>query len=164
MYKLIKKNKLQGKTHAHRKALIKSLIIELIRAEKIKTTKPRARVIKSEFDKLVTMAKKNTDASKKNVESFFAMNERAVNRFYHVVSEKLNDRNSGYTRILHTLPRKGDNAEQVFVTLVNFAQKESKSKVQKLLEKRKEAEEKKSVKGKIKKAIGVKDKKKKDEK
>jgi large subunit ribosomal protein L17 len=163
MYKLIKKNKLQGKTHAHRKSLVKSLIIELIRAEKIKTTKPRARAIKSGFDKLVTMAKKNTDASKRNIESFFAMNERAVNRFYHVVSEKLNDRSSGYTRVIHTLPRKGDNAPQVFVMLVNYEPKTSKSTVQKLLEKRKVSEEKKSVKGRIKKAIGVKDKKKKTE-
>ncbi len=152
MNKQIKKYRMQGKTHAHAKSIIKSLVIELIRAEKIKTTPAKAKILKSKFDRLVTLAKRG-NTGKKEVESFFASNERAIERFYKVVETRLQDRNSGYTRTVHTLPRKGDNAEQMYIMLVNAEEKEKKSEVQKLLEKRKKTEEEKSVAGKVKKAV-----------
>jgi large subunit ribosomal protein L17 len=131
-----KKQKLQGKRPAHKRSIIKSQIIELVRNDKLKTTPKKAKVVKSEFDKLVTKYKLNTNASKKNVMSFFSENKRAFDRFSSVVDSKLQDRNSGYTRIIKTLPRKGDNAEQAFLMLVNTEATEKKSKIKELLEKR----------------------------
>lgn len=153
MYKRVKKYRLQGKTASHKNLLIRSLVSELVRAEKIKTTGAKARILKSQFDRLVTAAKRNNDASKRTIDSFFASNEKAVTKFYKLISEKLQDRNSGYTRLFKTLPRKGDNADQVFVMLVNYEQKEKKSNVEKLLEKRKKTSEEKSVAGRVKKAL-----------
>jgi large subunit ribosomal protein L17 len=152
MNKQIKRYRIQGKTADHRNSIIRSLVIELVRAEKIKTTPNKAGILKSKFDRLVTLAKKG-DSGKVMIDSFFASNDRIIQRFYKVIDTKLQDRNSGYTRVIHTLPRKGDNAEQVYIMLVNAGEKEKKSEVQKLLEKRKKVEEAKSVAGKVKKAV-----------
>ena len=163
MNKGIKKYRMQGKTKAHTDAVIRSLIIELVRAEKLKTTPTKAKIVKSQFDKLVTKAKVNTEWSKKNIESFFNASDIVVNKFYKLVESNFQDRNSGYTHIVKTLPRKGDNAQQVYIFVVNLTEKEQKSRVQKLMEKRKKSEEKKSVSGKIKKAVGGTRKSKKEE-
>ena len=55
-----------------------------------------------------------------------------MNRFYSVVEQKCQDRNSGYTRIIKTLPRKGDNADQAYPMLVNYEEKQKKSEVEKI--------------------------------
>jgi large subunit ribosomal protein L17 len=153
-----------GKKASHRNSIIRSLIIELVRAEKIKTTPNKAKIVKSQFDKLVTMSKKETISGNKGVEAFFASNDRIISKFHEMVKTKFSDRNSGYTHLFHTLPRKGDNADQMYIMVVNYQEKEEKSNVQKLLEKRKASEEEKSVGGRIKKAVGVKPKKKKEDK
>lgn len=147
MFSNRKKLKIQGKTSAHRKALMKSLVIELIRAKKIKTTPIKAKALKSTFDQLVTKAKKDSDHSRRQVVSFFGNNERAVERLYQVIGENLSDRTSGYTRVIHTLPRKGDNAKQVYVMLVNTEAQEQKSKIKQVLEKQEVQKEEKQKKG-----------------
>jgi large subunit ribosomal protein L17 len=134
MYSNRKKHKLANKTTAHRDALIKSQVTELIRSGRIKTTPSKAKVLKSRFDRLVTEAKKGTIASKRNVLSFFGNNERAANRLFDVIEDKLQDRNSGYTRVIKTLPRSGDNAPQAYVMLVNTEIEERKSRLQKMLD------------------------------
>ena len=68
----------------------------------------------------------------------------------------MQDRNSGYTYSARSLPRKGDNAQQMYVMIVNSEIKEKKSRLQKALEKREEVQEEKSVAGRIKKAVGSK--------
>ncbi|MCA9386807.1 50S ribosomal protein L17 [Candidatus Dojkabacteria bacterium] len=153
MYSNRKKFKIQGKTASHKKALVRSLVIELIRNGRIKTTPKKAKVLKKEFDKLVTTFKKDTRKSNQIVMSFFAENKRAFDRLGQVVSDKLSDRNSGYTRVIKTLPRKGDNAEQAYVMLVNTEIKEKKSRLKKMLEERDEVKEEKGVRGRISKAV-----------
>jgi large subunit ribosomal protein L17 len=132
MNKVIKKYRIQGTTSSHKHAMIKSLIIELIRAERIKTTPTKAKIVKSKFDRLVTHAKKDTQGSKGVLKSFFNSDERAISRLYSIAG-KLNDRNSGYTRLIKTLPRRGDNAQQVYVSIINTEVKEKTSKLQKTL-------------------------------
>lgn len=138
MNKLNRKYRIQGKDSAHRDLLIRSLVTDLIKHEKIKISTHRAKIIKSQFDRLVTIAKRG-ESRRKDIVSFFGSNERVVERFYKVVEEKCNDRNSGYTRIIKTLPRKGDMSAQAYLMLVNAGVKESKSEVQKLLEKQEKA-------------------------
>ncbi|MEP7103995.1 MAG: 50S ribosomal protein L17 [Candidatus Dojkabacteria bacterium] len=153
MKKGIKKNRMQGKTTAHKDALVRSLVLDLVIAEKIKTTPSKAKIVKSQFDRLVTHAKRNTVSGKQMVTNFFASNDRAIERFYTVVETKCQDRNSGYTRVIKTLPRKGDNAEQAYIMLVNYSEKGKKSEVEKMLDQKKKKEDKKSVAGRVKKAV-----------
>lgn len=153
MNKGIKKHRMQGKTQSHRDALVRSLVLDLVVAEKIKTTPTKAKIVKAYFDRLVTHAKRKTVSGQQVIQSFFNSNERAMNRFYSVVETKCQDRDSGYTRVIKTLPRKGDNAEQAYIMLVNYSEKGKKSEVEKMLDQRKKKEEKKSVAGRVKKAV-----------
>lgn len=139
MNKGIKKYRLQGKTDSHRRLLTRGLVMSLLQHQQLKTTPAKAKILKSQFDRLVTSYKKQTSGGEITVTSFFGNNEKAVVKFKKVVDSQLNDRNSGYTRIVRTLPRKGDNADQVFVMLVNQKTVEEKSEVQKLLEKQEKA-------------------------
>lgn len=148
MYSSRKKQNLPGKTASHRDALITSQVVELIRGDRIKTTPKKAKVLKSRFDRLVTEAKKGTIASRRNVKKFFGNNDRAVDRLYQVIDAKLNDRNSGYTRVVKTIPRSGDNAPQAYVILVNAEIKEKKSRLQKMLENDEKKSTKKNAKSK----------------
>lgn len=132
MYTNRKKVKMQGKDKAHTKQVIKSQVTELIRAKRIKTTPSKAKIVKSAFDRLVTHAKKGNEVY---VKSFFANNEKAVARLNAIIKEHLSDRTSGYTRIVKTLPRKGDGAEQAFIMLVNTEVSTGKSALSKALQK-----------------------------
>jgi len=152
MNKQIKKPRMQGKTASHVTSITRSLVMELVRNQQIKTTPTKAKIVKARFDRLVTLSKKG-ESSQRMIQSFFASNEKAIAKFNKVVETQLQDRNSGYTRIVKTLPRKGDNAAQVYIMLVNAEVKEKKSEVQKLLEKRQKEENKKSVTGRVKKAV-----------
>ncbi len=148
-----KKLKLQGKTSAHKKALVKSQVLELIRNEKIKTTPAKARLLKSVFDKLVTKAKVDSDHARRQVSAFFGNNERSADRLYTIIDQKLSDRTSGYTRVIKTLSRKGDNAQQCYVMLVNTEAKSKKSKISNVLQKQEQKKKEKSLTGKISKAV-----------
>lgn len=141
MFSNRKKHKMAGKTSAHRDMVVRSQVIELIRAEKIKTTPVKAKILKSVFDRLVTHAKSETGGGKNKISSFFASNDRAIKRFYDVVEDKLQDRNSGYTRVIRTLPRKGDGAAQVYIMLVNSEAKEKKSRLKSLIDRKNKKED-----------------------
>jgi len=155
MYKKVKKYKLNGKDKDHLKSLIRNLVRDLTIHGKIVTTLAKAKVLKSEFDKVVTLAKKNTEASKRLVKSFFANNERITTRFFKIVDQYLNSRNSGYTRVLRTLPRAGDSAEMAYVCIVGMENYKSeknknKSEVEKLLKKKKSTE---GIRNKVQKIL-----------
>ncbi len=157
MYSNRKKFKIQGYTKSHKKALMKSQVVELIRNGRIKTTPTKAKALKKEFDKVVTAFKKGTPSSNKKVRAFFGENDRAIKRLGDVVEEKLSDRDSGYTRVIKTLPRKGDNADQAYVMLVNTEFEEKKSRLKQALEKKEDSKKKK--RGKTKQIEPVKDEK-----
>jgi large subunit ribosomal protein L17 len=138
--------KINGKDSAHKKAIVKSMIVELVRNERIKTTPKKAKVVKQNFDKLVTKVKKGSDHANAQVLSALGNNQRAFDRLKHFVETQFNDRNSGYTRVVKTISRAGDNAQQAYVMLVNSELKAKKSKISALLEKREEKETKKPAK------------------
>lgn len=146
MYTTRKKYKMAGKKPSHRNAVIKSQVLELVRSGRIKTTPTKAKILKSQFDRLVTTAKKNTIASKRELSSFFGNNQKAADRLVMLAQTKLNDRNSGYTRTVKTLPRSGDNAPQAYIMLVNYEAKLKKSRLQKVLETQESKKDKKSKK------------------
>ncbi len=149
-----KKIKISGVTASHKKALAKSLVVELIRNGKIKTTPKKAKLLKSSFDKLVTAYKKETEAGNRVVSSFLGGNKRAVERLGTVVKKYLNDRNSGYTHVVKTTSRPGDNSAQSYVMLVNFEGKEIKSKVKETLKKQEEKKGKtKGIAKRVRKAV-----------
>ncbi len=123
---------MQGKKPSHRNAIIRSQILELIRAERLQTTPQKGKLLKQRFDRLVTEAKKGTDASKRNIENFLR-NEKAVAKLYKILP-RLEEDNSGYVLSARTLPRKGDNAPQMICMIKGHEIQERKSRLATVLD------------------------------
>lgn len=114
-----------GRSSAHRKALRRNLITELFRHERIRTTQAKAKAIRSEAEKMITLAKRSL-AKEDETAVVNAQRRAAAGLNDHEVVEKLFDdlalryaeRPGGYTRILKLGPRFSDSAEMVLLELV----------------------------------------------
>ena len=100
-----------GRSTAHRKALMKSLVMKslvtnLINAESIKTTLPKAKEARKDADKIVTLAKKGTLAARRLAASRL-FDPKAVQKLFDKIAPSMKDRNGGYTRIVKLGARKG---------------------------------------------------------
>ena len=108
--------KLDRKT-AHRKTMLRHLVTDLFREERISTTEHRAKEARKKAEKIITLAKKNTLHARRQILSYI-YDEDVVFKLFDEIAPKYEDRNGGYTRILKLGPRTGDNAEVVFLELV----------------------------------------------
>ncbi|MBI3984863.1 MAG: 50S ribosomal protein L17 [Candidatus Levybacteria bacterium] len=99
-----------------RAALFKSLMTSLVLKESIKTTEGKAKAIKPEIDKLVTLAKKGTNISLQKIQG--SLSHIAYDRFVSFVAPRFKERNGGYTRIIRIGGRVGDEAQMVILEWV----------------------------------------------
>ena len=99
-----------GRSTAHREMLMKSLVTNLVLAESIKTTLPKAKQAKKDADKAVTIAKKGTLAARR-LAAARLQQPKAVQKLFDVIAPAMAGRNGGYTRIVKLGTRKGDGAE-----------------------------------------------------
>ncbi len=107
-----------NRTSEHRKALIKNMLNSLIKYEQITTTLPKAKVIRPEAEKLITIGKKDTLANTKRLVSKL-QNTHAVNKIKKTLSKRYESRNGGYTRIIKAGYRYGDNAPMAVIEFVD---------------------------------------------
>ena len=112
-----KRNKL-SRTSAHRKALFSNLSKELIEHERIQTTQAKAKAVKPEFEKLVTLAKRGDLHARRQALSKLGQDKFLVHKLFEELAPRYTDRNGGYTRILKLGPRRSDATEMVFLELV----------------------------------------------
>lgn len=98
-----------GRSTAHRKALMKSLVTNLILAESITTTLPKAKQARKDAEKMVTIARKGTLAARRLAASRLQQ-PAAVQKLFDKIVPAMEGRNGGYTRILKLGTRKGDGA------------------------------------------------------
>ena len=98
-----------GRSTAHRKALMKSLVTNLILAESIETTLPKAKQARKDAEKIVTLARKGTLAARR-LASARLQQPKAVQKLFDTIVPAMKDRKGGYTRILKIGIRKGDGA------------------------------------------------------
>ena len=106
-----------GRRADHRKAMLKNLTISLLSAEKIETTVTRAKELRKFAERMITLGKKNTLASRRNAFAFLR-NEEVVAKLFNEIAPKYAERNGGYIRIIKTTVRKGDSAEMAIIELV----------------------------------------------
>jgi large subunit ribosomal protein L17 len=106
-----------GKPADQRKALMRALTTELIRHGRITTTKVRAKAIRSEVERMITLAKDGSLASRRRALGYI-YDKQLVHALFEGAKERYGDRNGGYTRVLRTVPRRGDNAEMAIIELV----------------------------------------------
>ncbi|MBW4664949.1 MAG: 50S ribosomal protein L17 [Chroococcus sp. CMT-3BRIN-NPC107] len=113
------RNKLKklGKPADQRRALLRALTTELIRHGRITTTKVRAKVVRQEADKMITLAKDGSLAARRQAMGFI-YDKQLVHALFEQVPTRYGDRHGGYTRILSTMPRRGDNAQMAIIELL----------------------------------------------
>jgi ribosomal protein L17 len=106
-----------GRTSSHRSALLKNLAIAIIKSEKIETTLPKAKELRSYVEKLITRARKGDSNAHRAV--FASLQDKEItNKLVTEVAPKFKERNGGYTRIIKTRVRRGDAAEMAYIELV----------------------------------------------
>ncbi len=106
-----------GRSTEHRKMLMKSLVTNLILAESIKTTLPKAKEARKDADKIVTVAKKG-DLAARRLASSRLLDPKAVQKLFDKIAPAMKDRKGGYTRIIKLGTRRGDAAEMCILQWV----------------------------------------------
>ena len=106
-----------GRTKDIRTAMLRAMVTYLIENGKIETTVTRAKEVRPLVEKMITLGKKNTLASKRQALAFITK-EDAVKKLFSELAPKYADRNGGYTRIVRIGPRRGDAAEMAIIELV----------------------------------------------
>jgi large subunit ribosomal protein L17 len=119
-----------GRTKSHRDALLSNMASSLILHKRIFTTLAKAKALRVYVEPLITKAKEDTTASRRVVFSYLH-NKYAVTELFKEVAAKVGDRPGGYTRILKTGNRLGDNAKTCFIELVDYNENMLKEKAEK---------------------------------
>ena len=107
-----------NRTSEHRKALIKNMLNSLIKYEQITTTLPKAKVLKPQADKIITLGKKNTLSNTKTLISKL-QDIKSTNKVKKTLSKRYENRKGGYTRIIKAGFRYGDNAPMAVIEFVD---------------------------------------------
>ncbi len=105
-----------GKPADQRRALLRALTTELIRYGRITTTKVRAKAVRSEADRMITLAKNGSLAARREAMGYI-YDKQLVHALFEQATERYGSRNGGYTRILRTISRRGDNADMAIIEL-----------------------------------------------
>ncbi|MFV0290722.1 MAG: 50S ribosomal protein L17 [Mangrovibacterium sp.] len=108
-----------GRKSAHRKAMLSNMACSLIFHKRISTTTAKAKALKMYVEPLISKSKEDTTHSRRTVFSYLKSKE-AVTELFREVAAKVGDRPGGYTRILKTGNRIGDNADMCIIELVDF--------------------------------------------
>ena len=111
-------NKKLNRTSEHRKALLKNMLISLIKYEQIKTTLPKAKFLKPQAEKIITLGKKDTLHNTKILVSKLQDIDSA-NKVKKTLSKRYEKRSGGYTRIIKAGFRYGDNAPMAIIEFVD---------------------------------------------
>ncbi len=108
-----------GRTSSHRQAMLSNMASSLIKHKRIFTTTAKAKALRKYVEPMVTKSKEDTTHSRRMVFSLL-QDKVAVTELFTVVSQKVGERPGGYTRIIKTGNRLGDNAAMCFIELVDF--------------------------------------------
>ncbi len=111
-------NKKLNRTSEHRKALLKNMLNSLIKYEQIKTTLPKAKFLKPQADKIITLGKKDTLQTTRLLVSQL-QDSKSANKVKKTLSKRYEKRNGGYTRIIKAGFRYGDNTPMAIIEFVD---------------------------------------------
>ena len=108
-----------SRTHAHRVAMLSNMATSLIMEKRIETTLAKAKALRVYVEPIINRSKEDTTNNRRVVFSYLHSKE-AVNELFREVSQKVANRPGGYTRILKTGIRRGDNSEMAIIELVDY--------------------------------------------
>jgi large subunit ribosomal protein L17 len=107
-----------SRSASHRKALYMNLSREVLDHERIKTTEAKAKAVKPEVERLITLAKRGDMHARRQAMAKLGQDKFIVYKLFEEIGPRYADRNGGYTRILKLGPRRSDSTEMVFLELV----------------------------------------------
>ncbi len=110
-----------GRPTAHRMAMLRGLVTLLLENGQVETTLTRAKEVRSLAEKMITLGKKNTLASRRAALAFITK-EAVVTKVFNELAPAYADRNGGYTQIIKMGPRRGDAAEMALIKLIDADQ------------------------------------------
>ncbi|MGN1246373.1 MAG: 50S ribosomal protein L17 [Muribaculaceae bacterium] len=119
-----------GRKKAHRDALLSNMTISLIMHKRIFTTLAKAKALRIYAEPIINRAKEDSTANRRLVFSYL-QDKKAVTELFTEIAQKIADRPGGYTRILKTGNRLGDNAKTCFIELVDYNENMLKAKTEK---------------------------------
>ncbi len=126
-----------GRPTAHRKAMMRGMVTLLLENGQVETTLTRAKEVRSIAEKMITLGKKNTLASRRAALAYITK-EEVVTKVFVELAPLYANRNGGYTQIFKLGPRRGDGAEMAIVKLIDYTKptekKEKKDKKEKKVE------------------------------
>ncbi len=103
-----------GRNTSHRRALLRNLVTSLVLEERIQTTVPKAKAMRPWAERMVTLGKRGTLHARRQAAGFL-LDPQAVAKLFDSLSARFGDRAGGYTRIIHTGFRAGDNAPLAYI-------------------------------------------------
>tara|TARA_B100000700_G_C14327462_1_gene526571 strand:+ start:191 stop:541 length:351 start_codon:yes stop_codon:yes gene_type:complete len=106
-----------GRPADQRKAMLRGLTTQLIREGRVTTTKRKAKALRDETERMITLAKEGSLASRRQAIGYI-YDKQLVHALFDKAQDRYGDREGGYTRIVRTVSRRGDNAEMAIIELV----------------------------------------------
>jgi len=106
-----------GRNTAHRRSLLRNLVTSLILEERIETTVPKAKAMRPQVEKMITLGKRGDLAARRQAHAYL-MTSAAVDKLFETIAPRFGDRNGGYLRIVRTAWQKGDGADKAFIELL----------------------------------------------
>ena len=103
---------------SHRKALLRNLSRDMIQHERIKTSQAKAKAVKPQVEKLITLAKRGGLHARRQALSELGQDRFVVHKLFEEIAPRYAERPGGYTRIVTLGPRRSDSTEMVFLELV----------------------------------------------
>ena len=116
-----------GRPTAHRKAMLRGMVTLLLENGQVETTLTRAKEVRSVAEKMITLGKKNTLASRRAALAYITK-EDVVTKVFSELAPLYENRNGGYTQIFKLGPRRGDGAEMAIVKLIDYKKPEAADK------------------------------------
>ncbi len=117
-----------GRTTSHRKALMANMSTALFRYERIVTTFTKAKALRSDAEKLITLGKRGDLHARRQVMAVI-IDKKVVKKLFDDLATRFSDRAGGYTRVMRLTPRRGDGADMAIIELVDFAERKRESEI-----------------------------------
>ena len=107
-----------SRSASHRKALLMNLVKEIVDHERIKTTEAKAKAVKPDLERLITLAKRGDQHARRQAMARLGQDKYVVYKLFEEIAPRYSERPGGYTRILKLGPRRSDATEMVLLELV----------------------------------------------
>src|ERR1700746_2891986 len=143
-----------GRNTAHRRSLLRNLVTSLIVEERIETTVPKAKAMRPQVEKMITLGKRG-DLSARRQALAYLMTSAAVDKLFDTIGPRFGDRNGGYLRIVRTGFQRGDGADKAFIELLGSEQVLDEKRQKRAEARAKRAEETKRAMEEAEKQGGV---------